>query len=229
MRVRARLDRLRQALGGLPPPGQLDLIVAVPVGSGKADDLPPGLYFNADGRVATVVFEGAGPDQAVVAGLEAQLATPGLVVGTHPRLSGCPRRAAPDVWGSSGMPVAALMDSPVLSVQTVEERVGASRFRVTLTNTDTPGRDALGVRVSALYPVVFSRSAIPGGVAGLMLAHPREICRMTGRGAWRGKKPRGLGVDGDPVVDSSTRRSPPRRETLPPNSRHFWLLGAGNR
>jgi hypothetical protein len=38
-----------------------------------ADGLPPGVHLNADGRVATVVFEGAGPIPAVLAGLEARL------------------------------------------------------------------------------------------------------------------------------------------------------------
>jgi len=82
--TRARLERLRRAVGGLPPLGQLDLIVAVSVGCGMADDLPPGVHLNVDGRVATVVFEGAGPDGAVVAGLEARLITSGLVVTAHP-------------------------------------------------------------------------------------------------------------------------------------------------
>jgi hypothetical protein len=47
MRVRGRLDRLRRAVGGRPPPGQLDLVVAVPVGCGKADDLPPRVPFTS--------------------------------------------------------------------------------------------------------------------------------------------------------------------------------------
>lgn len=82
MSVRGRLDRLRPALGGRHPPGQLDLIVAVPVGCGMADDLPPGVHFNVDGRVVTVVFEGAGPDESVLAGLEARSAVSGLMVVT---------------------------------------------------------------------------------------------------------------------------------------------------
>ncbi|HEX4611067.1 MAG TPA: hypothetical protein VH092_22950 [Urbifossiella sp.] len=49
-----------------------------------ADDLPPGVHYNADGRVATVVYEGVGPDTAVVAGLEARLAPSGLVVTARP-------------------------------------------------------------------------------------------------------------------------------------------------
>lgn len=48
MNVRSRLNRLRQVLGGLPPPGQFELVV-VPVRCGMADDLPPGVHFNADG------------------------------------------------------------------------------------------------------------------------------------------------------------------------------------
>ena len=74
MTARRRVDRLRRAVGGLPTPGQLDLIVAVPVGSGMADDLPPGVHLNADGRVATVVFAGTEPDPAVLAELAARLA-----------------------------------------------------------------------------------------------------------------------------------------------------------
>ncbi|MBN9521182.1 hypothetical protein J0H58_22120 [bacterium] len=84
MRVRSRFERLWRSVGGLPPPGQLSLVVAVPVGCGMADDLPPGVHFNADGRVATVVFEGAGPDAKVLAGLEARWVPSGLVVTTHP-------------------------------------------------------------------------------------------------------------------------------------------------
>ncbi|HYH63334.1 MAG TPA: hypothetical protein VD866_01410 [Urbifossiella sp.] len=83
MRVRGRVERLRRAVGGSLPPGQLNLIVAVPVGSGMADGLPPGVYFNVNGRVATVVFEGAGPDEAVMAGLEARLVAWGKVIQTH--------------------------------------------------------------------------------------------------------------------------------------------------
>lgn len=80
LKVRARLDRLKLRFGSLPPPGRLDLVVAVPVGSGMADDLPPGVHFNADGRVATVVFEGAGPDEAVMVGLEAKFVAWGQVI-----------------------------------------------------------------------------------------------------------------------------------------------------
>jgi hypothetical protein len=57
--------------------------VGVPIQSSMADDLPPGIHLNAGGRVATVVFEGAGPDPAVLAGLEARLTSSGLVVTTH--------------------------------------------------------------------------------------------------------------------------------------------------
>jgi hypothetical protein len=70
MTLRLRLRRLLQALGGLPPPGQLDLVVAVPVGCGMADDLPPGVHFNADGSVATVVFEGMGPEVTRTQGID---------------------------------------------------------------------------------------------------------------------------------------------------------------
>jgi len=74
------LERLQLALGALPPPGQLDLVVAVPVGCGMSDGLPPGVHLNADGRVATVVFDGAAPDPAVMRGLEGRLVPWGLVV-----------------------------------------------------------------------------------------------------------------------------------------------------
>jgi hypothetical protein len=49
-----------------------------------ADDLPPGVHITAGGRVATVVFEGAGPDEAVMAELEGQLALARMGVSTHP-------------------------------------------------------------------------------------------------------------------------------------------------
>jgi hypothetical protein len=78
MRVRARLVKLEYALGELLPPGLLDLVAAVPVGCGMTDDLPHGVHFNVDGRVATAVFEGAGPDPAVLAGSEDRLAPSGL-------------------------------------------------------------------------------------------------------------------------------------------------------
>jgi hypothetical protein len=83
MKVRARLERLALRVGGLPPPGQLDLVVAVPVGSGLAEDLPPGVHFNVDGSVATVVFDGPEPDPAVLAGLHARLDPSGPAVTAH--------------------------------------------------------------------------------------------------------------------------------------------------
>ncbi len=102
MNIRSRLDRSSQVVSGLPPRGQLDLAVAVPVGCGMADDLPPGVHLPADGRVATVVFEGAGPDAAVMAGLQKRLvafalevtSTPTPTPITHPLYeSGQPSRA----------------------------------------------------------------------------------------------------------------------------------------
>lgn len=35
MKVRDRVERLQQLVGGLPPPGQLDLVVAVPTRLGR--------------------------------------------------------------------------------------------------------------------------------------------------------------------------------------------------
>jgi hypothetical protein len=64
--------------------GRLDLVVAVPVGSGMADDLPPGVYLTADGRAATVVFEGAKADPAALAGLGARLAQWGTILAASP-------------------------------------------------------------------------------------------------------------------------------------------------
>lgn len=83
----------RHSIYGLPPPGRLNLIVAVPVGGWTADDLPPDVHFGADGRVATVVFEGAGPDEAVVAALAARLAAWKPIV-----------TAAPDCSPPNGVP-----------------------------------------------------------------------------------------------------------------------------
>ncbi len=83
MRVRGRVDRLRRAVGGVPP-GQLDLIVAVPLGCGMADDLPVGVHFNADRRVALVVFDGAGPHRAVLAGFEDRLTPIGMLIISAP-------------------------------------------------------------------------------------------------------------------------------------------------
>jgi hypothetical protein len=48
-----------------------------------ADDLPPGVHYNADGRAATVVYEGAEPDRAVLAALHARVVSTGLVVTSH--------------------------------------------------------------------------------------------------------------------------------------------------
>jgi hypothetical protein len=84
MMARTRLERLRRLVGGLPPPGQLDLVVAVPVGCGMADDLPAGVHFNVDGRVATVVYDGPEPDPAVLAALNARLAPSGLAITAAP-------------------------------------------------------------------------------------------------------------------------------------------------
>ncbi|HEX4609710.1 MAG TPA: hypothetical protein VH092_16040 [Urbifossiella sp.] len=83
MGVRTRLGRLKRKVGGFPPPGQLDLVVAVPVGCGMADDLSPGVHYHADGRVATVVYEGADP--AVLAALQARVAPSGLIITRHQR------------------------------------------------------------------------------------------------------------------------------------------------
>ena len=49
-----------------------------------ADDLPPGVHFNVDGSVATVVFEGAEPDPVVLAGLHPRLGPWGLTITAHP-------------------------------------------------------------------------------------------------------------------------------------------------
>ncbi len=56
MKLRARLGKLLQTISDIPPPGQLEIVEAVPVGCDAAEGQPPGVYFNADGRVATVVF-----------------------------------------------------------------------------------------------------------------------------------------------------------------------------
>ena len=85
-----RLERLKRSVVGLPPPGQFELVVAVPVGCGMVDDLPPGVHFNADGRVATVVYEGAGPDPAVMAGLQVRLVPSGLAITSAPILRHVP-------------------------------------------------------------------------------------------------------------------------------------------
>ncbi|MBN9518857.1 hypothetical protein J0H58_10115 [bacterium] len=80
MTVRSQVDRLRWSVGSPQSSGELDLVVAVPVGSGTADHLPPGVHLNADGRVATVVFEGARPGPAVLEELVARLTLHGLRV-----------------------------------------------------------------------------------------------------------------------------------------------------
>lgn len=57
--------------------------MAVPVEIVISDDLPPGVHFNIDGRVATVVFEGAEPDPAVLEAIEARLNPHGLTILSH--------------------------------------------------------------------------------------------------------------------------------------------------
>jgi hypothetical protein len=84
MKTRTRLERLVRRVGGLPPPGELSLVVAVPVGSGMADGLPAGVHFKTDGRVATVVSDGPAPDTAVLAGLKERLASSGFRITAHP-------------------------------------------------------------------------------------------------------------------------------------------------
>ena len=54
----------------------------MPVGCGMADDLPRRVHLNAEGRVGTVVFEGAVPDAAVLDRLEARLTVSGLILAT---------------------------------------------------------------------------------------------------------------------------------------------------
>ncbi|HEX4613143.1 MAG TPA: hypothetical protein VH092_33450 [Urbifossiella sp.] len=63
MNVRTRVAKRNRLLGGRLPPGELSPVVAAPVGCGMADDLPPGVHYNVDGRVASVVYEGPDPDQ----------------------------------------------------------------------------------------------------------------------------------------------------------------------
>ena len=85
MKLRARLGKLLQAIGDMPPPGQLELVVAVPLlGCDMAEGDSPGVYYNSDGRVATLVFVGPEPDAAVLTSLEARLAPWGKVIVAHP-------------------------------------------------------------------------------------------------------------------------------------------------
>ena len=57
-----RLSRLQRVVRTLLPPGQLEMVNVIPAGCDLAADRPPGIYFNADGRVAAVVFAGPDPD-----------------------------------------------------------------------------------------------------------------------------------------------------------------------
>lgn len=84
MKLRNRLAKLERVVEGLPPPGQLSLIVVVSVGSGMAEGRPSGVFFNVDGAVATVVFDGPGVDASVRGKLEKRLAPWGKTIVCHP-------------------------------------------------------------------------------------------------------------------------------------------------
>jgi hypothetical protein len=59
------------------------MVVAMPVGGGMADGRPPGVYYNVDRKVATVVFDGLEVDPAVLAPLEARLAPWGMLITAY--------------------------------------------------------------------------------------------------------------------------------------------------
>ncbi len=84
MKLRARLEKLQHVVANRPPPGQLEMVVAVPFGCGMAFDQPPGVHFNVDGRCATVVFEGPEPDPAIMEPLRARLVPWGSTIVSHP-------------------------------------------------------------------------------------------------------------------------------------------------
>jgi hypothetical protein len=69
-KARARLDRVKRLIGGLPLPGELSMLVCTRVDDGTG----PGFYYNVDRRVATPVDDGPEPDPVIVASLEARLA-----------------------------------------------------------------------------------------------------------------------------------------------------------
>ena len=85
MKLRARLGKLLQTLGDLPPPDQLEIIEVVSAEGEAADGQPPGVYYNVDGKVATMVVDESGPDPAVLASLQARLPPWGLTLICHPR------------------------------------------------------------------------------------------------------------------------------------------------
>ncbi|MDB5307938.1 MAG: hypothetical protein JWO38_2140 [Gemmataceae bacterium] len=84
MSLRTRLNKLQQVVGDRPPPGQLGLIVAVPVGCDMAEGRPPGVYYPAGGGGPTVVFAGSEPDPVVLDPLRVRLAPWGLLIVGHP-------------------------------------------------------------------------------------------------------------------------------------------------
>src|SRR3954464_8152818 len=84
MNVRAQLRQLQKEARNVPPPDQITLITAAPADGETAHGRPPGVYFNADGRVATVVFAGDKPDEKVLARLQARMPKWGLTIICNP-------------------------------------------------------------------------------------------------------------------------------------------------
>ncbi len=83
-RVTALVKTVVSRAANRPAPGQLETVVAVPVGCGVADGRPAGVYFNAAGDCAEVVFEGMDPDPAILGPLMARLAPWGMSIVSHP-------------------------------------------------------------------------------------------------------------------------------------------------
>ena len=79
----ARLYKLERRAAAIPPPNQLEMIVAVPTGTDAAENRPDGVYYNVDKTVADVVFSGEEPPPELMAELKGRLSPHGLLIVSH--------------------------------------------------------------------------------------------------------------------------------------------------
>ena len=90
MKLHTRMSKLARWIADHPAMGQLSMIVCRPVSQDHAEYSRPGVYYNVDGAVATLVHEGNQPDPKALDALQAQLAPDGLVIILDPRVMPVP-------------------------------------------------------------------------------------------------------------------------------------------
>ena len=86
MKLHTRMSKLARWLTDHPATGQLSLIVCRQVDQDHAKYSRPGVYYNVDGTVATLVHEGDQPDPISLDALKTQLAPDGLAIILDPRV-----------------------------------------------------------------------------------------------------------------------------------------------